>query len=441
MVLDIDKVPPPQPSAATKWLVGSACAVVVILSIIVSIYCPALQPVMGALSGAAMDIFFQVVVNNTMVDDINWTRVIISAAMGAISAGVSMAIGPLNNFGTILLDTAIDGFLGGIENAVITYVEGGNLQEVSQAYGEGFLYGMAISGVFKIAGAAIKGVAKGCSKLVKNISNKIKINKSLLSGAVEEGAENTLKKSKNALKEVADDTATSATTAARVGVKRAKDLGLNADFDESVPNSVKKKVLKAQKKLADKSIKEMSLDAIDIETGKVIDPKLKFDYYKSKPDGIIAKVVDGDDVGYYYKKNGCVSLVAELKPGHYVQIDGFTGNRTGNLSAAMKKFREMWADNPDLIPDKIKKDLIDDFGNSRSLKEIMQSLSNDDLEDYIARHFRRHELADMKTIQLIPKGLHEKAKHYGGRKLAEVIESMFGKDLLQKYLSFAKPIV
>ena len=64
VIVSIDNAPPENPSALVKWLTGITCAIVIVASIVVDIYVPALAPLMGAVQGVAIEVFMQVVLEN-----------------------------------------------------------------------------------------------------------------------------------------------------------------------------------------------------------------------------------------------------------------------------------------------------------------------------------------------------------------------------------------
>ena len=71
---------------------GIGAGITVIACIGASILMPALTPLTGAISGAAVDAFMQVVIQNQTVSNINWKKVAVSAAAGALFAWACPAL-------------------------------------------------------------------------------------------------------------------------------------------------------------------------------------------------------------------------------------------------------------------------------------------------------------------------------------------------------------
>ena len=88
VVVDIEDDLPQEPTTAAKWIVGMSCGIAVAGSIALGVFVPAATPASGAISGAAIDAFMQVVLENNAAEDINWSKVAISATSGAILAWV-----------------------------------------------------------------------------------------------------------------------------------------------------------------------------------------------------------------------------------------------------------------------------------------------------------------------------------------------------------------
>lgn len=158
-VLEIGDPPPPQPKLITKWLVGIGSVLVFAVGMAftsASYAVPALKPLLGAVGGAmaavAIDIFMQVVVGNTALQNINWKSVGISCVSGAISG----VIGPVlqdsigNKVAYYIVDTVVDAITGGVENAALSWMEGDSGQEIGKSFGDGFAMGLVFSGVFKL---------------------------------------------------------------------------------------------------------------------------------------------------------------------------------------------------------------------------------------------------------------------------------------------------
>lgn len=86
VAIDLAQDIPKTPSELTKWLTGAVCGVLIIGSIALDIFVPALRPISGAISGLAVEVFVQVVFENHTLDNVNWKKVAVSAASAALLA-------------------------------------------------------------------------------------------------------------------------------------------------------------------------------------------------------------------------------------------------------------------------------------------------------------------------------------------------------------------
>ena len=77
------------PSALVKWVTGISCGIVVIGCVATDIFCPPLNPLSGAISSSAVEVFLEVVVNNQNIKNINWAKVGVAAVSGALLAWAS----------------------------------------------------------------------------------------------------------------------------------------------------------------------------------------------------------------------------------------------------------------------------------------------------------------------------------------------------------------
>ena len=85
-VINLSGDVPGGPTELAKWLVGIGCGIAVVVSTAVNIMLPVARPLCGAITGAAIDVFMQVVINNKSLENIQWEKVAVSAASGAAMA-------------------------------------------------------------------------------------------------------------------------------------------------------------------------------------------------------------------------------------------------------------------------------------------------------------------------------------------------------------------
>lgn len=164
-IIEVTKLP----SLWEKIATSLVCAFGIVGGFVCSaVGCPVIG---GALIGASMEAFSQVVINNTPVSDIQWAQVAVAAVSGAIAGGVSGAINGIatKGVGQLIMkevaDTLCDSVIGGGEFFVNSLIAGCSFEEACKYFGYGVIAGAVISGGIKIGSAAIKGSAKLIKKL------------------------------------------------------------------------------------------------------------------------------------------------------------------------------------------------------------------------------------------------------------------------------------
>lgn len=192
VLVDIDNDIPETPDALTKWLVGISCGIVVAGAIALDIFVPALVPVSGAISGVAVEVFMQVVFENQTLENVQWSKVAVSAVSGAVMAwacplaaakvtekvvnkagqecikilGKEIAtegLAKLAGYSTLTFTNAL---ASGATGAAFAAIDGKSSEEVFDT----FLIGTALGGAFT-AGANSLGEVGG-KALVKIAENK-----------------------------------------------------------------------------------------------------------------------------------------------------------------------------------------------------------------------------------------------------------------------------
>ena len=142
VIIDVDNNPPEGKEAVAKWTVGICCGIAVIGSTALTIFVPAARPLSGAITGAAIDVFMQVVVQNQGVKDIQWSKVAVAAVSGAMMSWLcplgaskvtgiatkafeSEVLGKLCGYGVLTLSNAMVSGVTGFANAKIDGEEDG----------------------------------------------------------------------------------------------------------------------------------------------------------------------------------------------------------------------------------------------------------------------------------------------------------------------------
>ncbi len=155
VIIDVDNNPPEGKEAVAKWTVGICCGIVIAGSTALTIFVPAARPLSGAITGAAIDVFMQVVIQNQGVEDIQWNKVAVAAVSGAMMSWLcplgaskvttivttsfkSEVLGKLSGYGVLTLSNAMVSGVTGYANVKIDGEEDGlNAFLVGAAIGAG----------------------------------------------------------------------------------------------------------------------------------------------------------------------------------------------------------------------------------------------------------------------------------------------------------------
>lgn len=460
-VIDIEEIPPEGPSALAKWLVGGACLIGVVAGI-VGTYASNLLPAPwsyvvrglgGALTGASFDVFFQVIVDNKTLGDVQWAKVATSAVTGAISALIYPYVGAKSGLGFKLADMGIDGVLAGLENAVFAFIDGGTFQEAAVKFGEGFVIGAVISGVFKVIE---KGVSKINSarmgKLAKKVSDELtpKVTKtaSKISSEVADSSSNAIGGFFKKLKNKSDDLF----YRLKYGISRA-------EFDKIVELSAKRGdvILEAPVKALRKNFNAMTKKGFESVNGKQI--KTFSEFLE-----LIAENENGDVLGRYvvnhngvdeviavFKRNGVADLEFDITKYLKLFPDNLTTNRDANFIQAAKLYRDAWANGDIKIPKEIQEGLLEAFPGYKTVDDLFEQYSpSDDINKKIVdivtdskkSTWVFHEGMDG-SVSLVPRALHDKVKGYHGIShmglvsYLKVLKETHGSDRFADYLTAA----
>ncbi len=454
-VIDIQEIPPEQPSALCKWLVGAACAIGVVGGIVVSYASNLLPPpwstvvrgVGGALTGASFDVFFQVIVDNKTLGDVQWAKVAVSAVSGAISALIYPYVGAKSGLGFKLADMGIDGALAGLENAVFAFIDGGTFQDAAVKFGEGFVIGAAISGVFKVIE---KGVSKINSarmgKLAKKVSDELapKVAKtaSKISSEVADSSSNAIGGFFKKLKNKSDDLF----YRLKYGISRA-------EFDKIVELSAKRGdvILEAPIKALRKNFNQLTKKGFESVNGKTIN---KFADFLE----LVAENENGDVLGRYivknngvdeviavFKRNGVADLEFDITKYLKVFPENLTTNRDNNFVQAAQLYREAWLNNKIKIPKEIENSLLEAFPGYKNIDDLLEFADSNLVDKKMVDIVKKsswvfHEGLDG-SVSLVPRALHDKVKGYHGIShmglvsYLKTLKSTYGTENFSDYLT------
>lgn len=163
-IIEVTKLPSRTEKIVTSVICGFGVVLGVVCNVLGTVFPVTkmiLGPIGGALIGASMEAFTQVVINNTPTSDIQWAQIGVAAASGAIAGAIGIQI---QGVGNVLLrevaDTLCDSLIGGTEFFVNSLIGGLSFEEACKNFGYGVIAGAVISGGVKIGSAALKGGAK-----------------------------------------------------------------------------------------------------------------------------------------------------------------------------------------------------------------------------------------------------------------------------------------
>lgn len=215
-IIEVTKLP----SLWEKIATSLVCAFGIVGGFVCSaVGCPVIG---GALIGASMEAFSQVVINNTPVSDIQWAQVAVAAVSGAIAGGVSGAINGIatKGVGQLIMkevaDTLCDSVIGGGEFFINSLIAGCSFEDACKNFGYGVIAGAVISGGIKVGSAAIKGgaklIKKAAASTISDVGGKqlTKLGNEAVEDGLSELQEKTIQKSaQKGAKEVVESTASS----------------------------------------------------------------------------------------------------------------------------------------------------------------------------------------------------------------------------------------
>ena len=455
-IVDIQEEPPKEPSSLCKWLVGSACAIVAAVGIVAT--CAAVviptpwkemvSTLAGAATGASIEIFMQVVVDNRTLEDVQWSKVLISTVSGAVSGLLNPYLMGMGGAKGFLIDTAVDSLIGGVEYMAFAYVDGARGGEVLSSFGVGFTMGAIFSAGFKGISEGISAVAKKLSKpaqeVAENLSPKLTRTAANIADSVGDNADNSIGKAFKDLKKVDNP-----------NILRAKNQ-INKNLDDCLAdavafkkgaNNVADEVAAFTKKQTNKSFKSLAKDGwMDLNGNAIPKTQVKEIFEQVTEGDAIAKrlhqLSDGSTIEVYVKKvNNTFSVEF---PGKKYNIGALTGTRTNNfLKTASKMIDEGFEDVPSEITDALLKkypglsldDIIDGVDKNK--------LANDVVDIVQSSKYVFDESVDLKTITLTLREVHDKVKgykgisHMGGIGYLKSIKATFGIKNFAEYVNAA----
>ena len=374
-------------STLMKWLVGASTGVVFVVASIGSTCaktCPVISASFGAIAGTAVEIFMQVVIENADVRDINWDTVALASVTGAIAGFLYPHFGAFDKFSYQAIDTLLDGTLGGAERVLRAILNGSDWNSAIDQFGTGFLISAGLSvgvKVFaKLAGGAISKAASGRSR------------------AAQAGKTSTL-----------------------TGKIADKLKALQKKFDGSIFHSEKLARKHIQGQITT-SVRALSGTFEDMDGNMLTKDNLAQRALKAK---------NGDQIGFIFKDgeqrplvvwNNTVTADFTQDAVEIIAVSKkLVNNRNANYKNAAEVLLEQYQKNQKAVPAEILK-LVNQAGYD------IQDIGVNDFVDIIKKsEYVFHECADMTTVMIINRAVHEQLRHAGGYSVAKAYEIAAGK--------------
>lgn len=421
-VIEIEPMPRSDEEKLARWLVITGCVVTTIVGMVgatVTMECPALSATCGAMTGGSIDILMQLIVENKDVEDIDWRNVCIAVASGAVSGFVGPYVAAqYSGMALFIVDSCIDGVIGGLEYTTRAYLDGKEGKELIDAYGEGAAIGFCMSAGFKvvgkIVGAAVKKVsptlAKAGKHLFPNLSEKVADSSKILS--------EKFGKKLYALKDAADSSIFHSEVIAH---KMSMKL-------------VQQAIKEGDEVLLKKAFDKLGVDDLyDASGNRIVKDADLLKLIKDAPeDKVVAYFKVNDEIVKVKKHNQAVGIFFDKKTNLTVEIpNGLTKHRDKNFEKTAEVLIDKWSKNSSTMPQSIK-DALEKEGTT------IQKVSTTKLVDIIqSSDLVIHENLDLKTISLVSREVHRKISHFGGVGLEKYLKSHMGKEMFERFLTAA----
>lgn len=375
-----------EPTALMKWIVGSATVIAFTVSCVgsfVASECPIISSACGAIAGTAIELFMQVVIENKDIRDVNWNTVMLAAATGAIGGAIYPYVGAFSDTSIAynILDTLIDGTLGGAERVLRAKFNGSDWDEAIDQFGTGFLIAAGLS-------IGTKSLFKAFGKVVpkKPISGQSKGSQQGILSRIREKLSN-LKKSLD-------------------GSKFHSEYLMRRHLSAQVQHS----------------IKSLSGSIMDVDGNPISKEQLA---------DIAMKAKNGEQVGLVVSKTGEIRPLRKWNQNvgtdfaqdavATAKVNKLVAKREKNYANAAEVFLAEWQKNPSSIPREIS-ELLSEKG-----KDI-ESITTAQFVDLIKKSkYVFHECADLSTVIIMSRAVHEEFRHAGGYSVAKAVEIRIAK--------------
>ncbi len=404
-------------SDLTKWLVGTGCAIltaVAIVGSVVFIECPALSSLAGAVAGTAIEIFMQVVVSENDLSSVDWRKVAIAATAGAVSGFLGPYLhATCDGLTYFVLDSAIDGFVGGIEKTAEAWMNGSDAAGIINAFGNGFAMGFIFSAGFKGLSAGLSKAASRIGPSVKRIAEKMTPKFSKMLSSIKQGIGNAI----NGMKKVADN---SVFHSQYISKKMAE-------------KQVRRLLAREADKMLDDSVKQLPSDNLYDINGKPITKDMIKEAAKDAKDGaVVGFVKKGEETIKIVKNSNMVGVVFDSSKYMTIEVpEGLTYNRPDNFAKAAQIYKNHWLIDASSMPDEIAEAI------SRHGYTLEQLSSDRIVSLFQETGWTIHENLDMLTTTLVPTNVHMHVSHMGAVGLGQYIKSNVATEYFDRLVSIA----
>ncbi len=402
----------------TRWLVGTGCVIVTAVALfgaVITVECPPLSALSGAVAGSAIELFMEVVITGEALGDVNWSRVAISAATGAVAGFLGPYINAMFSGALyFFIDSSLDGLVGGIEHSVLAWMEGKDGQEIIKSFGYGAALGFALSGGFKAVGKLVQKMANSVGPQITEV---VKRNAPLLHKKVSKLMGNSHKFVYKTLKEKVDGSM------------------FHSEYIHRriMENQLDRLAEEGSKKLVKRSFKHLDkFGILDANGNEITKKQLALIFDQSTDNTTIGKFIIDDEIVDIVKLNGMVGIFFDQQKYLTVVLPGgITTDRKINFPNAAEEIKKAWVRNPALIPNSIAEAI------QLSGKELEDLLPNDIVTIIQKSDWVMHENIDMLSISLVPRTIHEEIKHMGGVGLAKFLKNNMGFEFFERFVSAA----
>lgn len=392
-------------SSLAKWLVGTGCVIVTAVSLVgavVVIECPLLSALSGAMAGTAIEIFMEVVISGETLENVDWGKVALAAAAGAVSGYLGPYIyATRSGAAYFMVDSSLDGLIGGIEHAARAWMDGEDGAHVIKSFGYGFAIGFALSAGFKAVGSIVEKLASRAAPSLAKLAEKVFPKLTAKVSALSAGFGKTIQQMKRA---------------ADASIFHSKYIS-----KKLAQKQLMRLIEEGSDELVEKAFANLGSSDIVDTNGELMTKQALRDIFDKADDGAtLAYFKRGDELVAIVKKHGMIGIVFDSSKYQTVTLPTeLIADRGVNMEEAAKLLKKQWLDDPTLIPESLANAI---KANGVDLEDMLP----EDLVSIIQKSdWVLHENIDMRTVSLVPRILHDKGiggiGHMGGYALAKYI--------------------